>query len=84
MIDSFLAVYHHSHGSVEGVVLTCGEGDVGQLGLGEDVMEKLRVGLVDIPNTVKQICAGGMHTVCLTVNGQVCVLKQIAVVIFLI
>ncbi|KAK7501483.1 hypothetical protein BaRGS_00007287, partial [Batillaria attramentaria] len=64
-------VDHRSHGSVGGVVLTCGEGDVGQLGLGEDIMEKMRVGLVNIPDLVKQVCAGGMHTVCLTVKGQV-------------
>lgn len=32
--------------TVEGVVLTCGQGDVGQLGLGVDVMEKMRFTLV--------------------------------------
>lgn len=54
-----------------GSVLTCGEGDVGQLGLGVDVVEKLRPALVEIPDPVKQVCAGGMHTVCLTTNGKV-------------
>ena len=62
---------HDSHGSVQGVALTCGQGDVGQLGLGEDVMEKSRMGYVDIPDPVVQVCAGGMHTVCLTSTGQV-------------
>lgn len=51
--------------------MTCGEGDVGQLGLGVDVVEKLRPALVEIPDSVKQVCAGGMHTVCLTTNGKV-------------
>jgi regulator of chromosome condensation len=56
---------------VEGLVLTCGEGDVGQLGLGADVMERARAGLVKIPDPVIQVCCGGMHTVCLTNKGQV-------------
>lgn len=66
-----LKVSHTSHGSAPGVVLTCGQGDVGQLGLGEDIMEKSRMALVDIPDQVIQVCAGGMHTVCLTSTGQV-------------
>ena len=65
------SVSHTSHGSAPGVVLTCGQGDVGQLGLGEDIMEKSRMALVDIPDQVIQVCAGGMHTVCLTSTGQV-------------
>ena len=64
-------VSHDSHGITQGVVLTCGQGDVGQLGLGEDVMEKSRMAFVDIPDPVIQITAGGMHTVCLTSTGQV-------------
>ena len=64
-------INHHSHTSTVGVVLTCGEGDVGQLGLGPDVMEKGRPAFVDIPEPVIQICSGGMHTVCLTDKGQV-------------
>lgn len=63
-------VSHRSHGSTLGVVLTCGEGDVGQLGLGPDVMEKGRAAFVSIPDPVIQVCAGGMHTVCLTNKGQ--------------
>lgn len=54
-----------------GVVLTCGEGDVGQLGLGEDVMEKARPALVALPDKVVQVAAGGMHTLCLTTKGEV-------------
>lgn len=66
-----VVVSHSSHGKTEGVVLTCGEGDVGQLGLGPDVMERMRAGFVNIPDPVIQVCAGGMHTVCLTSKGQV-------------
>ncbi|XP_053395077.1 regulator of chromosome condensation-like isoform X2 [Mercenaria mercenaria] len=64
-------VHHPCHGSVPGKVLVCGEGDVGQLGLGEDVIEKARPGLVNIPDPVIQVCGGGMHTVCLTEKGEV-------------
>uniref|UniRef100_A0A2C9JH32 RCC1-like domain-containing protein n=2 Tax=Biomphalaria glabrata TaxID=6526 RepID=A0A2C9JH32_BIOGL len=66
-----LKVTHDSHGSVQGIVLTCGTGDVGQLGLGEDITERTRLAFVDIPDPVVQVCAGGMHTVCLTSTGQV-------------
>lgn len=62
---------HDSHSSAQGVVLTCGMGDVGQLGLGQDIMERTRFAYVDIPDPVIQVCAGGMHTVCLTSTGQV-------------
>jgi len=59
----------HNRGS--GVVLTTGQGDVGQLGLGPDVMEKSRPALVDQVKDVIDVVAGGMHTVCLTSKGQV-------------
>eukprot|EP00058_Branchiostoma_floridae_P007212 XP_002592700.1 hypothetical protein BRAFLDRAFT_118398 [Branchiostoma floridae] len=57
--------------TVEGVVLTLGQGDTGQLGLGEDVMERKKPGLVAIQDKVIDVCAGGMHTVALTVKGEV-------------
>jgi len=61
--------FRHSRGS--GNVLTIGCGDTGQLGLGEDVMEKTRPGVVsEIPDAV-DIVAGGMHTVCLNKAGEV-------------
>jgi len=54
-----------------GQVLTVGQGDTGQLGLGEDVMEKSRPGLVDkIANAVDAV-AGGMHTAVLDDEGKV-------------
>ncbi|KAH8300807.1 hypothetical protein KR059_008535 [Drosophila kikkawai] len=54
-----------------GNVLVCGMGDIGQLGLGEDVMERKRLTLVeDIPDAV-DICAGGVHNLVLTKNGDI-------------
>lgn len=64
-------VKHRSHRHVSGQTLTLGEGDVGQLGLGPDVMERTKPGKVDIPATVVQVCCGGMHTVCVTKDGEV-------------
>ena len=46
-----------------------GQGDVGQLGLGPDVLEKSRPALVDQVKDVIDVVAGGMHTVCLTSKG---------------
>ncbi|XP_018579468.1 regulator of chromosome condensation [Anoplophora glabripennis] len=55
----------------EGVVLVTGAGDVGQLGLGPDVLEKSRPALLNLDQDIVDICAGGMHTVCLTAEGKV-------------
>ena len=54
-----------------GIVLALGEGDVGQLGLGEDIIERSRPAHVKIEDKIVQVCAGGMHTVCLTNQGKV-------------
>ncbi|CAG5093829.1 Similar to RCC1: Regulator of chromosome condensation (Mesocricetus auratus), partial [Cotesia congregata] len=54
-----------------GVALTVGQGDVGQLGLGEDVMEKTRPAVIPGHNDIVAIAAGGMHNVCLTKSGKV-------------
>ncbi|KAL3868081.1 hypothetical protein ACJMK2_040918 [Sinanodonta woodiana] len=64
-------ISHPTLATAQGLVLTCGEGDVGQLGLGPDVMEKSRPTLVEIPDKIIQVCGGGMHTVCITVKGEV-------------
>lgn len=49
-----------------------GDGDCGQLGLGEDVTEKLRPFPLDLEGTgVVQVVCGGMHTVALTADGVV-------------
>lgn len=54
-----------------GKVLVCGMGDIGQLGLGEDVMERRRLAPVeDIPDAV-DICAGGVHNLVLTKSGDI-------------
>jgi regulator of chromosome condensation len=46
-----------------------GQGDVGQLGLGSDVLEKSRPTLVYKVKDVIDVIAGGMHMVCLTSKG---------------
>ncbi|KAG1652633.1 Regulator of chromosome condensation [Nymphon striatum] len=61
---------------VKGHLLSCGQGDIGQLGQGEDVFEKTRPGLVifkdeKVTSDIVDIAAGGMHSVCLTSNGNV-------------
>ncbi|XP_034875207.1 regulator of chromosome condensation isoform X5 [Mirounga angustirostris] len=63
-------VSHRSHSTEPGMVLTLGQGDVGQLGLGENVMERKKPALVPIPEDIVQAEAGGMHTVCLSKSGQ--------------
>uniref|UniRef100_F6PGW9 Regulator of chromosome condensation n=2 Tax=Ornithorhynchus anatinus TaxID=9258 RepID=F6PGW9_ORNAN len=64
-------VSHPSHRSEPGLVLTLGQGDVGQLGLGEDVMERKKPALVALPERIVQAEAGGMHTVCLGESGTI-------------
>lgn len=54
-----------------GVVLTVGMGDMGQLGLGPDVEEKTRPGLVPDLKDIVAVAAGGLHTVCLDKLGKV-------------
>lgn len=68
-------VSHSSHRTAPGVVLTVGEGDTGQLGLGPDVQERGKPGKVEMPTDAVQVCAGGMHSVCLAVNGEVRISK---------
>ncbi|CAH8463465.1 unnamed protein product [Dicrocoelium dendriticum] len=70
--------------SVPGLVLVCGVGDTGQLGLGPDITQRSRpsrfgstsltalgVDEVGLESLTVQVCAGGMHTVCLTSGGRV-------------
>ncbi|XP_072277063.1 regulator of chromosome condensation [Pyxicephalus adspersus] len=64
-------VSHSSHKTAGGLVLTLGQGDVGQLGLGEDVMERKKPALVSLPEKIVQAVAGGMHTVCLAESGSI-------------
>ncbi|XP_061919257.1 regulator of chromosome condensation isoform X1 [Entelurus aequoreus] len=64
-------VYHRSHGTEAGQVLVLGQGDVGQLGLGEDIIERKKPALLSLPEKIVQVIAGGMHTVCLSETGLV-------------
>ncbi|KAM9782895.1 regulator of chromosome condensation [Neosynchiropus ocellatus] len=66
-----LKISHRSHGKVGGQVLVLGQGDVGQLGLGEDIIERKKPALVSLSEKVVQVTAGGMHTVCLSETGNV-------------
>ena len=61
--------FRHTRG--HGKVLTVGQGDTGQLGLGEDVMEKSRPGLVEHVTDTVDVVAGGMHSAVLDINGKV-------------
>ncbi|XP_066587817.1 regulator of chromosome condensation-like isoform X2 [Prorops nasuta] len=45
--------------TIPGLVLTFGQGDVGQLGLGEDVMEKMKPAIVSQLTDIIAIAAGG-------------------------
>jgi len=54
-----------------GHVLTLGQGDTGQLGLGEDIMERARPALVKEVQNAVEVVAGGMHTVVLDKDGDV-------------
>jgi len=64
-----LLAFRHTRGS--GHVLTVGQGDTGQLGLGEDVMEKTRPQVVGGIDSAVDVAAGGMHTAVLDSNGKV-------------
>lgn len=54
-------------------VLTLGQGDVGQLGLGEDILERKKPALVKSLEglDIVQVECGGMHTVALSDDGKV-------------
>ncbi|CAL8247873.1 unnamed protein product [Lota lota] len=64
-------VHHRSHGTETGHVLVLGQGDVGQLGLGEDILERKKPAPVSLPEDIVQVAAGGMHTVCVSASGCV-------------
>ncbi len=55
--------------------MVMGQGDTGQLGLGEDIMERGKPcpvgGALDGLSVVDVVC-GGMHTTALTDDGKVC------------
>ena len=59
------------HNEEAGIGLACGQGDTGQLGLGDSVTERKRFQPVKMTEKIVQIICGGMHTVCLTPAGDV-------------
>ena len=69
----FLCFFFHliTEACTTGHVLTLGQGDTGQLGLGGGILERVKPGHVDLEPNIKQAVAGGMHTVCLTDDGEV-------------
>lgn len=55
-----------------GNVLACGQNDVGQLGFHpDDVPEKTRPAVVADIKDIVDVQAGGMHSLCLTKNGEI-------------
>ncbi|TMW52541.1 hypothetical protein DOY81_002366 [Sarcophaga bullata] len=58
---------------VVGRALVCGQGDMGQLGLGDDEskFERKRPALIDSITNVVDVKAGGMHNLVLTHDGRV-------------
>ena len=65
---------HGPHSLSLSQVMVLGQGDMGQLGLGEDIMERKRpfpVGGALAGKNVVQVVCGGMHTVALTDAGEV-------------
>lgn len=57
---------------VPGQIFVFGDGDCGQLGLGEDITERLRPFPVNVDNQrILQVACGGMHTVVLTEDRSV-------------
>lgn len=71
IVSVFISVSHRSHCKEVGQILVLGQGDVGQLGLGENILERKKPALVSLSEKIVQVVAGGMHTVCLTETGQV-------------
>ncbi|XP_077193351.1 regulator of chromosome condensation [Paroedura picta] len=64
-------VSHRSHQTEPGLVLTLGQGDLGQLGLGPDILMRKRPALVKLSEKIVQAEAGGVHTVCLSETGKI-------------
>ena len=59
----------------DGVILTLGQGDMGQLGLGDEILSRKKPAIVkelaDV--NIKKIVSGALHTVCLTDGNEVSV-----------
>lgn len=66
-----MKVSHLSHRVEPGLVLTLGQGEFGQLGLGPDVLLRERPALVQLPERMIQAEGGGVHAVCLSETGKI-------------
>ena len=58
-----------------GIVLTLGQGDMGQLGLGDEILSRKKPAIVKelINIRMKKIAAGALHTLCITDDNKVCI-----------
>ena len=59
-----------------------GQGDIGQLGLGENMVERKKpypVAGALSGLTIIQVACGGMHTIALTDEGKVCALCHMTI-----
>ncbi|EDW74785.1 uncharacterized protein Dwil_GK15861 [Drosophila willistoni] len=54
-----------------GKVFVCGFGDIGQLGLGDDIIERKHLSPVESIQNLVDISAGGMHNLVLTKSGKI-------------
>nr|CAB3265493.1 regulator of chromosome condensation [Phallusia mammillata] len=68
-----LSVIYDLEAQPSGVLLTLGQGDVGQLGLGDEILSRKKPAIVSelSDNPMTKIAAGGMHTICLTKENEV-------------
>lgn len=64
--------------------MTVGQGDVGQLGLGDEILERKRPALLKDVEDVefKQVLCGGMHTVAVTDGGEVSIIYILLINIY--
>ena len=60
-----------SHPDIEGIALACGQGDTGQLGLGDTITERKRFQPVKMEAKAVQVVCGGMHSLCSDKAGNV-------------
>ncbi|CAG5111590.1 Oidioi.mRNA.OKI2018_I69.chr2.g5881.t1.cds [Oikopleura dioica] len=70
--ESFAKPFTREQWPENGVLLAFGMGDAGQLGCGEDIMERKKPALVkELDEPILCAAAGGMHNVCIGDSGDV-------------
>ena len=69
----FFPDHHLTVSSNIGQVLTIGQGDVGQLGIGDEILERKRPSFIGEVDGMKfaEVTCGGMHTVAVSDKGEV-------------